>query len=111
MESIPALPADPGLRVMVIFACLGIASLTAGTVHGAIRRDGTQLRALGGPLLLLMITLGVGQKAQDFHVFIMAAITALTAWGIQHQQGFGRWSSIAAAFGLGGAVCCALLLF
>jgi hypothetical protein len=111
MQSIPALPADPGLRLMVLFACLGITSLAAGTLHGAIRRDRDQLQALGGPLLLLIITLGLGQQAQGFHIFIMATITILIGWATQHQKGFGRSAAIGAAIGIGGSVCCALLLF
>jgi len=111
MQSIPALPADPGLRAMVLFACFGITCLFAGTLHGAIRRDRSQLRALGGPLLLLMVTLALGKQAQEFHVFIMATITVVIAWTTQHRNGFGRWASIGATIGIGGAVCCALLLF
>lgn len=96
---------------MVILACFGIASLAVGTIHGTFQRNREQLVALGIPLALLTITLGLGQAVQGLHVFIMASIAAITAWGIRNQEGTGRWFSILATIGLGGAVCCALLLF
>ena len=111
MQSVPALPADPGLRTMVIFACIGMMALITGTLVGAVRKDRSLLRTAGIPLLLLTITLALGKRAQGFHVYIMASIAALTAWGAYKQKTGGRWFPLVGAIGLSGAVCCALLLF
>jgi len=111
MQSIPSLPGDPGLKVMVILASIGILGLAAGFFRALARKDWTEMRALGGPLLCLGIVLALGRQIADLHLPLMGGIILAIAWNSRTLTGPYRALAIASILGLSGALCAALFLF
>ena len=111
MQSVPSLPVDPGLRLMVVMACIGILSLVIGVIRGAVKRDSQTQKSAGGPLLTLMIILSFGRKIAPAHPILMSSIVLWCAVGAHRSQGFTRWATGSGGAGLASAYLTGLLLF
>jgi len=111
MQATPSLPADPGLRLMVVMACIGILALIIGTVGAAIKKDTAALKAVGGPLLALSIILSFGRQIAPAHPFLMASIVLWCAHSARRCHGLTRWSAAMGGLGLATAYVTGLLLF
>jgi hypothetical protein len=97
---------------MIILASAGILALVSGTIGAAIRRDKTALKALGAPLLALMLVLAMGRTIAGAHLPLMGAIVLWIAWNA-HRTAAGRYKvcGFIGAAGLAGALVSGLLLF
>ena len=112
MQSVPSLPADPGLQIMIILASAGILALVSGTIGAAIRRNTAALKALGAPLLTLMLVLAMGRTIAGAHLPLMGAIVLWIAWNAHHTTvGAYKVCGFIGAAGLAGSLISGLLLF
>ncbi len=96
---------------MIILACVGILSLVLGTAGAAFRRDRTALKALGGPLVGLIVILAMGRTIAGAHLPLMGSIVLWAAWTSQTTARPFNYFGIVAAAGLGSALIAGLFLF
>jgi hypothetical protein len=111
MQSVPSFPADPGLRIMVTLACVGLFALLTGTIGAIVGHDKDAGVRIGGPLFVLLIVVSLGRKMASIHLPLMSFIVIWIAWNASKLTGRYRVCAAAGALGLAGALISGVVLF
>jgi len=111
MQSVPSLPADPGLRIMVTLACIGLLALLTGTIGAIVGRDKDAGVRIGGPLLILLIVVSLGRRMASVHLPLMSLIVVWIGWNVGRLTGRYRVCAAVGALGLAGALISGVVLF